>query len=645
LVISATLPSDYQLHLFHEGNLFESHELLGAHIIKLEQKKFTKFSVWAPNALEVRIVGDFNGWKGEGYSLHKVNDEGIWMITIEQNLEGELYKYEIMTAAGERILKSDPYAFYSELRPNTASIVYSLDGFQWEDEPWSKRKLERNILQDPIAIYEIHLGSWKRKKDGSLLTYRELADELIPYVLELGFTHLEMLPIIEHPLDTSWGYQGTGYFSPTSRYGTPHDLMYFINECHKNGLGVILDWVPGHFCKDAHGLYRFDGSYLYEYPHVNERENPVWGTANFHLGKKEVQSFLISSTIYWLQYYHIDGFRLDAVANLIYWPNQEGKVENGDGIEFLKKLNKVLFSYDPTVLMMAEDSTDWPQVTSPVECGGLGFNYKWNMGWMNDVLNYMETPPSFRSNVHQKMTFSLLYAFNENFILPFSHDEVVHGKKSLLDKMPGDYWQKFAQLRLLLGYMIGHPGKKLLFMGFELGHFSEWKDKEQLDWHLLEYDMHQKINGYVKELLKIYKKSRPLFELDHDVKGFEWIDVHNAQQSIFSFIRRAKNGDLLVFVCNFTAIVYHDYMVGVPQEGSYREILNSDAENFGGSGVMNKKVIETMNNGFHGKPYSIRMSIPPFGVSILRPVQYRKERKGDGKEKVCSHAVGRRKRK
>nr|WP_295971281.1 1,4-alpha-glucan branching protein GlgB [uncultured Bacillus sp.] len=645
MVVPKALPSDYQLHLFHEGNLFESHELLGAHLIEYNQKIYTKFSVWAPNALDVRIVGDFNGWNGATYSLHKVNNEGIWMITIEQNLEGELYKYEIITADGERILKADPFAFYSELRPNTASIVYSLNGFQWSDRTWKNKKMKRKILAEPIAIYEVHLGSWKKKDNGAFLTYRELAEELIPYVLDLGFTHIELLPIVEHPLDISWGYQGTGYFSPTSRYGTPHDFMFFINECHKNGLGVILDWVPGHFCKDAHGLYKFDGTFLFEYPYANDRENPIWGTANFHLSKTEVQSFLISSALFWVQYYHIDGFRLDAVANLIYRPNQEGKIENRDGIEFLKKLNKVLFAHDPTILMMAEDSTDCPRVTSPVDHGGLGFNFKWNMGWMNDVLAYMKTPPYSRKSVHEKMTFSLLYAFNENFILPFSHDEVVHGKKSLLDKMPGDYWQKFAQLRLMLGYMIGHPGKKLLFMGFELGHFSEWKDKEQLDWNLLDYDLHCKINQYVKELLKIYKKSKPLFELDHDYHGFEWIDVNNAQQSIFSFIRRAKNGDLLVFICNFTPTVYHDYLVGVPQAGSYREILNSDAERYGGSGVTNKKVIQTTDKGFHGKPYSIRMSIPPLGVSILRPVKHRKERKGDDKEKVHSHAVGRRKRK
>ena len=411
----------------------------------------------------------------------------------------------------------------------------------------------------------------------------------------LGFTHIELLPIVEHPLDISWGYQGTGYFSPTSRYGTPHDFMFFINECHKNGLGVILDWVPGHFCKDAHGLYKFDGSYLYDYPNDRDRENPVWGTANFNLGRNEVQSFLISNALFWIKYFHIDGFRLDAVANLIYWPNQQGKVENNDGVQFLKKLNSVVFQYDPSILMIAEDSTDWPKVTQPVHYDGLGFNYKWNMGWMNDVLSYMETAPEYRRAAHEKMTFSLLYAFNENFVLPFSHDEVVHGKKSLLNKMPGDYWQKFAQLRLLLGYMIGHPGKKLLFMGFELGQFSEWKDKEQLDWQLLDFDMHLKIFAYIKELFKIYKRSKPLYELDHHHDGFEWIDVNNSGQSIFSFIRRGSSeNDLLIFVCNFTPVVYQNYLIGVPYEGSYREILNSDEESFGGSGVINKKALQSL---------------------------------------------------
>lgn len=646
LVVTTLFPSDYQVHLFHEGTLYESYKLLGSHIIEVNNEKWTKFSVWAPNALAVRVVGDFNNWNGKGYSLHKINKQGIWTISLNENLEGSLYKYEIITESEEILLKADPYAFYSELRPNTASVVYSLDGFQWEDSRWMNYKGKRNILADPVSIYEVHLGSWKKKEDGSLLSYRELAVELIPYVLELGFTHIELLPIIEHPLDISWGYQGTGYFSPTSRYGTPHEFMYFINECHKNGLGVILDWVPGHFCKDAHGLYQFDGSYLYDYHHENDRENRVWGTANFNLSRHEVQSFLISSALFWIRYYHIDGFRLDAVSNLIYWPNRQGKVENSDGAAFLKKLNTVVFQYDPTVLMIAEDSTDWPNVTAPVHYNGLGFNYKWNMGWMNDVLSYMETPSEYRWKVHEKMTFSLLYAFNENFVLPFSHDEVVHGKKSLLDKMPGDYWQKFAQLRLLLGYMIGHPGKKLLFMGFELGHFSEWKDKEQLDWHLLDYDMHRKMYAYVKELLRLYKRSKPLYELDHLHDGFEWIDVNNREQSIFSFVRKSsKENDLLVFVCNFTPAVYHDYRIGVPLKGAYREILNSDQDSFGGSGVINKKVLQANEEAFHGKPYSIKLSIPPFGISVLRLVKQRKERKGDDKEKVHSYAIGRRKRK
>ncbi|WP_338449209.1 1,4-alpha-glucan branching protein GlgB [Niallia oryzisoli] len=646
MALTSLYPSDYQVHLFHEGTLYESFRLFGSHIIEVGSDKWTRFSVWAPNAKEVRLVGDFNNWNGKGCTLHKINKQGIWTICLQENLEGKLYKYEIITKSGESFLKADPYAFYAEVRPNTASIVYSIAGFEWEDSRWMNYKSKRNLLADPISIYEVHLGSWKKKEDGSLLSYRELASELIPYVLELGFTHIELLPIIEHPLDMSWGYQGTGYFSATSRYGTPHDFMYFINECHKNGLGVILDWVPGHFCKDAHGLYKFDGSFLYDYPYENDRENRVWGTANFNLGRNEVQSFLISSALFWIRYFHVDGFRLDAVSNLIYWPNQPGRIENHDGAAFLKKLNSVIFQYDPSVLMIAEDSTDWPNVTSPVHYNGLGFNYKWNMGWMNDVLSYMETPSEHRWKAHEKMTFSLLYAFNENFVLPFSHDEVVHGKKSLLDKMPGDYWQKFAQLRLLLGYMMGHPGKKLLFMGFELGHFSEWKDKEQLDWHLLDYDMHRKMKAYVKKLLKLYKRSKPLYELDHLHDGFEWIDVNNVEQSIFSFVRKSnKENDLLVFVCNFTPAVYHDYRMGVPVKGAYREVLNSDHDSYGGSGVINKKVLQATETAFHGKPYSIKLSIPPFGVSVLRLVKHRKEKKGDDKEKVYSYAIGRRKRK
>ncbi len=639
------LPTDYQMHLFHEGNLFESYRLFGAHIIEDGDSVLTRFTVWAPGAREVRLVGDFNSWNGEGYSFQRLNNEGIWVFFINENLHGSLYKYEIFTWTGERFLKADPFAFYSELRPGTASVVYSLDGYKWKDKRWLERKERRNIYKDPVLIYEVHLGTWKKREDGSHLTYRELADELIPYVAELGFTHIELLPVVEHPLDISWGYQGTGYFSVTSRYGSPHDFMYFVDQCHQHNIGVILDWVPGHFCKDAHGLYRFDGSFLYEYEYEPDRENYTWGTANFDLSKTEVQSFLISNAIFWMDVYHIDGFRVDAVANIIYWPNSEGKRRNPFGIEFLKKLNKTVFSYNKNLLMIAEDSTDWPQVTAPTHYGGLGFNYKWNMGWMNDILTYVEEDPRHRGSKHEKVTFSLLYAFSENFILPFSHDEVVYGKKSLLNKMPGEYEEKFAQLRLLLGFMFAHPGKKLLFMGFEFGQFSEWKDKEQLDWHLFDYDMHRKVNDFVKELVKIYKRSKPLFELDHMHEGFEWIDVNNYEQSIFSFVRRAENGEILVIVCNFRGITYEDYRIGVPQNGRYREILNSDSLLYGGSGCVNKRVLKTEEIPFHGKPFSLRMKIPPFGISILRPVKERKGRreKGNGKkEKMRGNAAGRR---
>ena len=401
-----------------------------------------------------------------------------------------------------------------------------------------------------------------------------MAAELIPYVLEHGFTHIEILPLIEHPFDGSWGYQGTGYFSATSRYGTPKDFMFFVDQCHQNGIGVILDWVPGHFCKDSHGLYRFDGSHIYSYETESDRENQVWVTANFDLGKGEVQSFLISNAFFWIDYFHIDGFRMDAVANIIYWPNSSANLENPFGIDFLKKLNIEVHDYDPTFVMIGEDSTDFPNVTAPVHYGGLGFDYKWNMGWMNDTLEYLETPPYSRSGVHSKVTFSLLYTFSENFMLPFSHDEVVHGKKSLLDKMPGDYWEKFAQLRLLLGYMFAHPGKKLLFMGFELGQFSEWKYKEQLDWNLLDYEMHQNVNQYVKQLIKLYKRSKALYELDHMHEGFEWIDCNNSSQSIFSFIRKGKtDNDYLIVICNFTGVHYPEYKIGVPVQVEFREIF------------------------------------------------------------------------
>lgn len=643
--MSTLYPTDFQMHLFHEGTLYQSYQLFGAHIIEEDKKLVTRFCVWAPNARIIRLVGDFNNWNGNDYTFHRVNKEGIWLLVVPENLDGKLYKYEMITEEGHRLLKSDPFAFYSELRPNTASIVYRPEKYQWNDLKWQVKKERMKSYQEPVLIYEIHIGSWRKKSKGEFLSYRELAEELIPYVIDHGFTHVELLPLTEHPLDASWGYQGTGYYSPTSRYGSPHDLKYFIDQCHQNNIGVILDWVPGHFCKDAHGLYQFDGTHLYAYEQTHDRENEVWGTANFDLGKPEVQSFLISNAIYWMDQFHIDGFRLDAVSNIIYWPNSSEVTPNTYGLEFLKKLNKVIHEYDPNVMVIAEDSTDWPQVTAPVHYDGLGFQYKWNMGWMNDVLEYMETPSHLRSHVHHKVTFSLLYAFSENFVLPFSHDEVVHGKKSLLNKMPGDYWQKFAQLKLLLGFMFSHPGKKLLFMGFEFGQFDEWKDKEQLDWKLLEFDMHRKLNAYVKELIKIYKRSKPFFELDHLYSGFEWVDVNNRDQSVFSFIRKGKNADdFLLIVCNFTERSYSNYKVGAPADCKYRELFNSDEEEFGGSGQTNKKVLKVLNEQYHGKPYTLEVNIPPFGISILRPVKSRKERKGSGKEKVRSHASSRRER-
>nr|WP_144552275.1 1,4-alpha-glucan branching enzyme [Bacillus sp. X1(2014)] len=638
-----THPTDYEVHLFHEGNLYESYKVFGAHPETQKGVKGTRFSVWAPHAIEVKVVGNFNKWDGSNHGMTKVNNEGIWSIFIPGQLENEIYKYQIETAAGNKFLKADPYAFYSELRPHTASVIYNIEGYDWKDQQWFKNKKKKRAYEEPLAIYEVHLGSWRKKVEERFYTYRELAAELIPYVLEHHFTHIEIMPLVEHPYDRSWGYQGTGYYSPTSRYGSPHDLMYFIDQCHQSGIGVILDWVPGHFCKDAHGLYMFDGRPAYEYKDVFVRENKVWGTANFDLGKGEVKSFLISNALFWMKYYHIDGFRVDAVANMLYWNAGGISQKNEYAVSFLRKLNEVVFENDPTFLMIAEDSTDWPLVTGPVYEGGLGFNYKWNMGWMNDILKYIEAEPQNRKYLHEKVTFSLMYAYSENFILPFSHDEVVHGKKSLLNKMPGDYWRKFAQLRLLYGYLMTHPGKKLLFMGGEFGQFAEWKDLEDLDWELHDYEMHRLLHDYFKELMHFYKRSKALWELDHSNEGFEWIDADNKDQSIFSFIRKGKKeSDRLIIVCNFTEVVYENYKVGVPSYAYYHEIFNSDAVSYGGSGQLNKKKIKSVKKPFHNQPSHLEMTIPPFGISILRPVKIRKGSISNGKEKtVRSYAASR----
>ncbi|WP_299094380.1 1,4-alpha-glucan branching enzyme [uncultured Metabacillus sp.] len=640
--MTLTCPTDYDIHLFHEGQSFESYGFLGAHTQELNGVIGTNFCVWAPHARQVNVVGDFNEWNGQNHQMERINEEGIWGLFIPQLEAGEIYKYEIVTANGETLLKADPYAFFSEVRPNTASVVYDLSGYVWKDQKWKKKKRLKQPYDRPMAIYEVHLGTWKVKEDGELYSYKELIEELIPYVIDHGFTHIELLPVIEHPYDRSWGYQGTGYFSATSRFGTPHELMEFIDACHQENIGVIIDWVPGHFCKDSHGLYMFDGEPTYEYKTEKDRENWDWGTANFDLGKPEVQSFLISNAIFWMEHFHVDGFRVDAVANMLYWPNSHELVENPYAVSFLRKLNEAVFAKDPDILMIAEDSTDWPMVTAPTSSGGLGFNYKWNMGWMNDILTYMETSPEHRNELHHKVTFSLLYAFSENFILPFSHDEVVHGKKSLLNKMPGDYWQKFAQLRLLFGYMMAHPGKKLLFMGGEFGQFDEWKDLEQLDWMLEDYEMHNKMRVYFKYLMNIYQKQKPLYELDHSEEGFEWIDVDNKDQSIFSFIRKSqKENDFLVIICNFKPDVYHDYKVGVPVDTEYVEILNSDAAEFGGSDQINRKNLKAIEGEYHGRPYHVSMTIPPYGAVILRAVKKRGENI-NGKKKVRRNVISRR---
>ncbi|RLQ97833.1 1,4-alpha-glucan branching protein GlgB [Falsibacillus albus] len=638
-------PTEFEFHLFHEGRLFQAYQLFGAHLYQVGHSAYTRFCVWAPNALNVELVGSFNDWDGQQHQMERVNSE-IWCIVVPRNLAGHLYKYKIYTEHGPTIFKTDPFSFYSEVRPNSAGIIYNINDYQWNDQQWMKNRKRKEHIHSPISIYEVHLGSWKRTKNDRFLNYVELADELIPYVKEQGFTHIELLPVVEHPFDGSWGYQGTGYYAPTSRYGTPYDFMSFVDRCHEHGIGVILDWVPGHFCKDEHGLFRFDGSYLFEYAHLPERENDVWGTANFDLGKKEVHSFLISNLHYWLEYYHIDGFRVDAVANIIYWPNSDKGQLNEFGIGFLKKMNEFVHDYDSSVLMVAEDSTDYPQVTTPVKNGGLGFSYKWNMGWMNDILKYMETHPEQRSDFHSLVTFSLVYAFTERFILPFSHDEVVHGKKSLLDKMPGHYDDKFSQLRLLYGYMMAHPGKKLLFMGGELASFTEWSEARELDWNLLDFEKHLKLHAYLKKLLHLYKKTKPFYIQDYHNESFDWIDVHNHGQRIFSFIRKGKNPhDFVIILCNFSPNAYYTYKVGVLPGDAYKEILNSDDEQYGGLGRINKGKLDVNEGVYHGKPCYVEITVPPFSVLYLQPVKQRKERISNGQSQLRSNAASGRERK
>ncbi|MDD2401056.1 MAG: 1,4-alpha-glucan branching protein GlgB [Clostridia bacterium] len=621
-------PTADEIYLFNQGNLFKSYEMLGAHIVEENGQNGVRFSVWAPNANEVRVIGDFNGWQGKLNSMKKIDKSGIWTSFIPNVKGGDNYKYEIVTNCGEVLHKADPYAFWAEVRPKSASCVFNINEYKWNDKKWNKgKKKEQDIYNKPQLIYEVNLLSWKRKEDGSLYNYRELADILVKYVVEMGYTHIELMPVCEHPFDGSWGYQITGYYAVTSRYGSPSDFMYFVDCCHQKGLGVILDWVPAHFCKDAHGLAQFDGTPLYE-----SEEIKGWGTMKFDYGRPEVKSFLISNAVFWFDVFHIDGIRVDAVASMLYldyakehgeWsPNQYGGNGDLNAIALIKQLNEVVFSYFPQALMIAEESTEWPLVTGPTYAGGLGFNFKWNMGWMNDSLSYMEKDPLFRSGVHNLLTFSFMYAFSENFILPLSHDEVVHGKRSLIEKMPGDYWQKFANLRNFFGYMISHPGKKLLFMGGEFAQFIEWRYYETLEWKLLDFEMHRKFKEYVKDLNRFYRKEKAFWELDQGWEGFQWIDCHNNQQSIIVFLRWSKSAqEFVVVLCNFTPQYYEDYRIGVPQEGTYKEIFNSDLEQYGGSGKRNEKKIVSEEVECHEQPFSLVITVPPLAYIVLKKVK------------------------
>ena len=617
------------LYLFHEGTQTRAYTMLGAHLTCEEGRNGVRFSVWAPHAEGVWVEGEFNGWCGEGFAMKRLPDAETWSLFVPDVGVGSLYKFAIRHRSGEVRVKADPFAFAAELRPHTASRIADITQFSWSDRSWLQAQLERPAYEKPINIYEVHLGSWRRKADGAFLTYRDLAHELVDYAVTMGYTHLELLPVAEHPLDGSWGYQQTGYFAVTSRYGGPLDFMYFVNHAHERGIGIIIDWVPGHFCKDDHGLARFDGEALFEPKNRQQASNDEWGTLNFDLGRPEVKSFLISNAMFWFDIYHVDGLRVDAVANLLYldfarkagqWkPNRHGGRENIEAVQFLRQLNTAIFARFPAALMIAEESTTWTGVTRPAYEGGLGFNYKWNMGWMNDMLKYEKIDPLFRKGSHNLLTFAMMYSYSENFILPLSHDEVVHGKQSLLDKMPGDYWQKFAGLRSFFGFTMTHPGKKLLFMGGEFGQFIEWNENASLDWHLLDYEKHHQLHQYVKALNHFYQSHPCLWELDHERDGFRWINPDDRERSVVSFIRRGRNKkDYLVIICNFTPIGHEGYVIGVPEEGEYQEIFNSDDAQYGGSGAVHRQSLFTRSVGWGKWPTSLAVGVPPYGFVCFK---------------------------
>ncbi|MCM3747259.1 1,4-alpha-glucan branching protein GlgB [Paenibacillus pasadenensis] len=615
------------VYLFNRGDNDFAYRTFGAHIKLENRRKGVRFTVWAPNAADVGIVGDFNGWDSAEHRMEPVADTGVWTLFVPGLKAGDLYKYEIHTSDGRRLLKADPFAFASELRPGTASVVADLTSYNWKDEQWQTRKQETSPYDQPMLVYEMHMGTWKIKGPEIFYSYDEIGAEILDYVVKMGYTHIELMPLAEHPFDKSWGYQITGFFAPTARYGSAKSLMKFIDRCHRKGIGVILDWVPAHFCKDEQGLREFDGTPIFEGSDPRLAEKPLWGTNSFDYGRTEVQSFLISNALYWMDMFHIDGLRVDAVASMRDLtmdksPEQQtrniyGGTRNLDADEFLKRLNKAVFRYFPNTLMIAEDSSAEPGVTAPVHEGGLGFNFKWNMGWMNDMLRYMQLDPSERPKRHNWLTFAMMYAYSENFILPLSHDEVVHGKKSLLNKMPGSYEEKFAGLRAFYGFWMTHPGKKLLFMGGEFGQFDEWKDSESLDWMVLQYDSHSSMQQYVRKLNGLYRKQGALWEQDFNPEGFEWIDVNNSEQCVISFIRKGKSGNYTVTVANFSLNHYGDYQVGVPDKGRYKLLLHSDDSIFGGSSSELPARYSSTEAPMHGRDFSLNLHLPPLSFQLL----------------------------
>lgn len=626
------LLTDFDKYLLGEGTFERAYEKMGAHLASLNGQDGVHFAVWAPNAREVSVIGEFNKWDSTAHVMNP-SDSGVWTLFVPDADEYTVYKYRIVTQTGDWFDKADPYGFGMEQRPKTASVVTNLDKYTWGDSDWVENRSKNQAFDKPMAIYEMHLGSWRKKNDPEwglrYLTYREMAEELIPYVRDLGFTHIEMLPISEHPLDASWGYQVLGFFAPTSRFGTPQDLMYFIDQCHQNNIGVILDWVPAHFPKDGSGLNYFDGTHLYSHADPRQGEHQDWGTLIFNYDRNEVRAFLISNALFWLDKYHFDGLRVDAVASMLYldysrekgqWvPNEYGGRENLGAISFLRKMNESVHGIFPGVLTIAEESTAWPMVSRPTYMGGLGFTLKWNMGWMHDTLNYMSKDPVYRRYHQNDMTFSLLYAFNENFVLPLSHDEVVHGKGSLLNKMSGDEWQKFANLRAYFGFMWGHPGKKLLFMGGEFGQWQEWNFAASLEWVATEAPNHQGVQNFVKDLNALYKREPALFEDDFEWTGFTWIDANDSDNSVLSFVRNAKSSDeFIVVITSLTPVVRQGYRVGVPRPGFYKEILNSDSSHYWGSNVGNGGGVQTDPIPFHGYDQSLSLTLPPLATIYLK---------------------------